>query len=67
MNHGFILIELLTALIIISYCLGTSFNYLFASQQHSKRLYLEYVKHLEQVSTEAMRLQELQTRRRNSP
>lgn len=67
MNHGFILIELLTALVIISYCLGAGFNYLYASQNHSQRLYLQYVAHLEKASLEEIRLNSLQSNRREEP
>lgn len=64
MNHGFILIELLTALIILSYCLGAGFNYLFASQAHSQQLYFEYIKYLDQANQEVIRLKALSTLRR---
>jgi type II secretory pathway component PulJ len=67
MNHGFILIELLTALVIVSYCLGAGLNYLYTSQQHSRLLYDQYVKHLERVSAHEIRLHHLRPQGRNAP
>jgi hypothetical protein len=56
MNHGFILIELLTALVIISFCLGAGINYLHTSHQQHQQLYVRFIKHLEHTSTEEIRL-----------
>jgi Tfp pilus assembly protein PilV len=67
MDHGFILIELLTALVIVSYCLGAGFNYLYASHQHSRKLYHQYVQHLERASLEEIRLQHLRSQARTTP
>ena len=58
MNHGFILIELLTALVIISFCLGAGINYLYASHQHHQQLYVRFINHLEQASKEEVRLKQ---------
>jgi prepilin-type N-terminal cleavage/methylation domain-containing protein len=59
MNHGFILIELLTALVIISFCLGAGVNYLYTSHQHHQQLYVRFIQHLEHTSAEEIRLKEL--------
>ena len=59
MNHGFILIELLTALVIISFCLGAGINYLYTSHQHHQQLYVRFIQQLEHTSAEEIRLKEL--------
>ncbi|WP_108647087.1 type II secretion system protein [Polynucleobacter rarus] len=66
MNHGFILIELLTALVIISFCLGAGINYLYTSHQHHQELYGRFTKHLEQVSSEEIRLKGFHLNKRGS-
>jgi prepilin-type N-terminal cleavage/methylation domain-containing protein len=66
MNHGFILIELLTALVIISFCLGAGINYLHTSHQHHQQLYVRFIKHLEHTSAEEIRLKEFHLKQRGA-
>jgi hypothetical protein len=65
MNHGFILIELLTALVITSFCLGAGINYLYTSHQHHQQLYVKFIQHLEHTSAEEIRLKELLNTKRS--